>query len=69
MIFRRRGAQQFGEDRLQPVRPYLIAADCRMQFVRIHHSCEEAAVRVRQLVIHIQEPNVFFHRPVPPGGS
>src|SRR5207249_18977 len=42
MIFFRRRTEQPGEDRLQSVRPHLIALDRGMQLVRIHHSFEEA---------------------------
>src|SRR5215469_1433603 len=52
--------EQFGEDRLQCIRPHLIALGRWMKFIiRIHHAIEELAVSVCQLVIDIQIADSF----------
>src|SRR5215471_17952385 len=52
--------EQFGEDGLQRIRPYLVALGRWMKFiVRVHHAFEELAVRVRQLVIDIHVTGSF----------
>ena len=60
MILACRWTEQFGEDWLQTVRPYLVALNRWMQLVaRVHHAVEQFAVLVRELVVYIQVANVF----------
>lgn len=55
MVGRRGWAQNFGENRLQRVRPHLVTFELRMQLVTVaQHALIEPAIRVRQLVVDVE---------------
>ena len=59
MIFIRWGSQQFGENRFQSVRPYLVPLDVQVKLISIEHALEQLAGSVCELFIYIQIPDLF----------
>src|SRR5262245_44299890 len=58
LVYRSGRTQDLREDRLQPVRPDLIALQCRVQPVAlVHQAVEETAVGVGEPIVDVEEPD------------